>query len=115
MNKKYTVEWLEAEATKFLKETFGMKLLIPIVISGRMKRTFGLFRYYRHTKQPVDIRISKNLLENYNEEDILGTLKHECVHYALFMMGKPHRDGDFWFEHVLRLYNVPRTRTKRYR
>lgn len=112
---KFTKQELEQEATKFLKETFGMKLLIPIVISNRMKSSLGLFRYYRDTKQPIDIRISKNLLENYSEEDILGTLKHECVHYALFMMGKPHRDGDFWFEQVLRLYNIPRTRTKKYK
>lgn len=111
---KYTQKWLEDNAREFLKETFNMDLYIPLVISKQMKSTFGVFRYYPSKNQPLDIRISQNLLDNYTEEQILGTLKHECVHYALYMMGKPHRDGDFYFEEVLKIYNIPATRTKSY-
>src|SRR6185312_15873662 len=107
---KYTQKWLEDNAREFLKETFDMDLYIPLVISKQMKSTFGVFRYYPKKREPLDIRISQNLLDNYTEEQILGTLKHECVHYALYMMGKPHRDGDFYFEEVLKIYGIPATR-----
>lgn len=112
---KFTQKQLEEEARKFLKEVFDMDLEIPIVISDRMKSAFGMFRHYANRKESIDIRISKNLLKFYSKEEILGTLKHECVHYALYEMGKPYRDGDFWFEQVLRLYNIPRTETKKFK
>lgn len=112
---KFTEKELEIEARNFLREIFDMDLYVPVVISKQMRSTFGSFRYYKDSNEPIDIRISYNLIENYSREDILGTLKHECVHYALFMMGKPFSDGDYFFEQTLRIYGIPATRTKKYR
>lgn len=115
MEMKFTVEELETIANDFLKETFDMELEIPILISERMKSTYGYFKAVRNQKTPIEIRISANLLRYYTEEEILGTLKHECVHYALYMLGKPHRDGDPYFEQTLQAFGIPATGTKAYR
>ena len=39
-------------------------------------------------------------------DEILMTLKHELVHYAMFILGKPYRDGDYAFEKELKRLNL---------
>ncbi|EPC8411117.1 sprT domain-containing protein [Bacillus cereus] len=95
---------LEMVAIKFLKENYDMRLGIPIVLNGRIKRTFGRFIHAPHNaKNRVSHRIemSKNYIEHQTWENVISTLKHELIHYALYELGKPYRDGEELFESEL--------------
>ena len=115
MQEKFTEKELLSIGTDFLKETFDMELLIPMKISRRMKSTFGAFRFNKNTGEPVDIRISGELLKHHEERDIISTVKHECVHYALYMLGKPFKDGEKFFEDTLEMYGIDSTMSKPYK
>lgn len=114
-----TVQQLEEIAKQFLIENFNLKLNIPIRISNRMSRTLGNFRVMENTitgvKRAKDIAISGNLLKHYKTEDVVDTLKHECVHYALFMLGKPYQDGQHYFEKTLKQLGVSSTQTTEFK
>lgn len=117
------IKQLELELTwaadEFLIEEFALELEIPIRISRRMSKTFGSFAFTRSRKtgkqDAKEIVISANLIEHHPWEDVIDTLKHECVHYALFELGKPYRDGDAYFENTLRAHGISSTQTTEYR
>lgn len=93
-------------ANNFLKDEFGLGLKIPIEITGRLTRTGGAFHYKSRRKESVVIKMSERfvacaLLDNDGINAILDILKHELVHYALYELDKPHRDGDYEFESTL--------------
>lgn len=106
---------LETYAKQFLKDEFGLNLDVLIKISNRMSKTLGYFQTgtNRTTGQtrPLNITISGNLIKHYTQEEVLDTLKHECVHYALYMLGKPYRDGQAYFENTLKRLGIGSTRT----
>lgn len=114
-----TVQQLEEIAEQFLIENFNLKLNIPIRISNRMSKALGNFRVVENTATGVrrakDIAISGNLLKYYKTEEVIDTLKHECVHYALFMLGKPYLDGQNYFEKTLRRLGVSSTQTTEFK
>lgn len=105
------------KANEFLIEHYGLQLEIPFRISSRMKSTFGHVRFKRKGGKliPFEMKLSKNLLENYSEDVILDVLYHECVHYALCMLGFPFRDADDCFKREVDRLGVSRTRTYRYK
>lgn len=107
---KMTEAQIEQFAREFLMEAYGMKLNIPININGRLKRVLGRYRYLL-SGEPIAIEISKEYLIRGNLEDIKGTIKHECIHYALHQMGKPHKDGTALFESELRKHDSHSTKT----
>ncbi|MED2592359.1 SprT-like domain-containing protein, partial [Bacillus thuringiensis] len=63
-----------------------------------MTYTFGVF-YVKSVKErvPKVIRLSKNLIIHQEKDIIIDVLKHELVHYACFIQGKPFRDKDTYF------------------
>lgn len=107
---KMTEVQIEQFARKFLMEAYGMKLNIPITINGRLKRVLGRYRFFT-SGEPIRIEISKEYLIRGNIEDIKGTIKHECIHYALHQQGKPHRDGTATFESELVKHGSHSTKT----
>lgn len=110
---------LVKEAAEFLHKNFDIELNVPVVISKRMKRSFGLFRYEvnrrRNTKKPIDIRMSYEFMKHRSTDEILDVLFHECVHYALFTKGLPHRDGDATFKRTVDRLGISRTRTYKFK
>lgn len=106
---------LEREARKFLQEAYGLELKIPVELNGRLKNKFGRFRYYARTLQPISIELSKNYVEYQDEETVMQTLKHECIHYALFTLRRPHTDGHPIFEGELAKHGSHSTGTVEYR
>lgn len=110
-------EIIEQELTtaskEFLLKSYGIDLIIPIKVNKRLKTTLGRFRHYRNTNKPVDIELSGRLLEYGTIEQILSTLKHECIHYALYMLNKPYKDGQATFENELKKHNANSTGTQR--
>ena len=98
---KMTEAQIEQFARKFLMEAYGMKLNIPININGRLKRVLGRYVHRTVDGEPLRMEFSKNYLIRGNLDDIKGTIKHECIHYALHQQGKPYKDGTALFESEL--------------
>lgn len=97
-------------ANKFLSENFdGMQLEVPIKINGRLTRALGRFKHYKAPKKPIAIELAKDTIEYYELNEILDVLKHELVHYALYMQGKPYKDGDYYFENKLKELGISAT------
>ncbi|WP_051271112.1 SprT-like domain-containing protein [Shimazuella kribbensis] len=99
-------------ANDFLQEGYELYLNIPIQLNGRLSRTLGraVFRkkQYEGTKA-VRIELSKKLIFNYTEVELIDVLKHELVHYACFMIEKPYDDGVPYFEKELKKLGVVKT------
>lgn len=88
-------------ADKFLMDNYGLKRSIPIRISNRLKNSLGYFTEYVDAPQgegAVSITINTIMMNHATLEALHDTLKHELVHYALYMTGKPYLDGDDYFE-----------------
>lgn len=97
-------------AKNWLKETYGLELEVPIIINARLTQSLGHFKYYISGK-PHSISIAKRTVDYYGKEATLDVLKHELVHYACFVLGKPHADGDWYFENELKKHGITRTHT----
>lgn len=112
--KKSVKQWLINYSNQFLQKEYQLKLKIPIVFSPRMKSTLAEVLYYsadRNSKKIIKekmvfselfiaaSRFDPNL--KLRKQIILNTLKHELVHYALFILGKNYKDGETDFEKEL--------------
>ncbi|WP_459198729.1 SprT-like domain-containing protein [Bacillus subtilis] len=104
-----TIEDVIEDARIFLSENYNMQLRIPIRRNNRLKKTFGQFIHMDNI--PDCIELSGILLDYGGKAAVLDTLHHELIHYALFELGKPYRDGDLEFESELRKYSVSPTNT----
>lgn len=106
---------IEKEIKDFLKEVFDLPLTVPVKLNTRTSTSLGLFRYGEYSngnQKALSIEMSKRFLEySLSYEDIRGVALHEAVHYALFMLGKDHDDGDEYFEYMLRKHNIPSTQS----
>lgn len=112
---KELVSELENVATSFCANEYDTGLIVKVEVNSRLSKALGRFIYRRNnlTKEfyPSKIELSKKLLERGTHEQIIDVLKHECVHYCLFMNELPHNDGDPYFEEELRRLNISSTRT----
>ncbi|AYP68141.1 SprT-like family protein [Bacillus phage vB_BcoS-136] len=104
-------EWqLKMYAEKWLMDNYGMKLTVPLKLNGRLKTTCGRFVYIKYASnrpnEPKIIELNKYFFENNEPIVVLDVLRHELIHYALFMLGKPHRDGHPVFENELKRLGV---------
>lgn len=108
---------LESDAREFLLEAYGLELKIPVVVNSRLKSTYGRFihRDIRNTRQSLRIEMGKNYIEHQEWQTIYETLKHECIHYALYELGKPYKDGHPLFESELKKHGSHSTGTVAYR
>jgi SprT-like protein len=97
---------LRKYAEKFLSETYGMKLTVPLEMNGRLKKACGRFVYYKNHRTPKSVQMNKYFVENNEPTVVLDVLRHELVHYALFMLGKPYSDGHPTFENELKRLGV---------
>lgn len=114
---KITEKNLKLMCEELMNKLWGDKLEIPVMVSGRMTNSLGLFYsrtvYVRgeRVRQPLKIVISKNLLEYYSLENIEGVIKHELCHYHLYKKGGKFSDGDKEFEDELKRIGSHSTRT----
>lgn len=108
-------EKLERNAREFLMEAYGIELKIPVVINPRLKKVYGRFRYYKNRKESIRIEMSKNYIMYQDWKTIYETLKHECIHHALYELDKPYRDGDSYFESELKKHGSHSTGTVEYK
>ena len=102
---KNYVHELKRMADKFLWEEYKMKLTVPLDVNGRLTSTNGYFKHYNAWDAPISISISERMIivcSVFDRMDVVeDVLKHELVHYALYMQKRNHRDGDQDFESEL--------------
>lgn len=119
LRRETMVSHLEEVAEDFLLENFDLTLDIPIRISNRMTRTFGSFVRTRNRVtgeiKCKEIVISSNLYKYHGYDKMIDTLKHECIHYALYLLGRPYKDGQAYFENTLKEHGVSSTGTTKYK
>ena len=92
-------------AEQFLQTAYQLQLDIPIERNNRLRTTQGRY-VVKQDRTPVKIELSGNTLDYGTEEAIIGVLKHECIHYALFEKQQPYRDGHPVFEAELKRHGV---------
>ncbi len=114
-NKGLIEHMLTVEARRFLKEAYGFDLAIPVIVNSRLKSTYGRFLHYVNMKQSLRIEIGKNYIENQPWNIVLETLVHESIHYYLYEMDLPYRDGQAVFEAELRKHGSHSTGTIKYK
>lgn len=105
---KEAEEFMALKADEFLRKYFNMPLEIPIIISTRLNRNLGLFYslYSKDSKTefiPNNIKITSHYFD-YEQDSLaqlLSTLYHECVHYALCAKKLRFKDTDTIFDSIL--------------
>ena len=106
----YNVQQLTGYAKKFLKETYNLELTIPIELNGRMRKTCGWFKHTRSRVtgegKAVKIEMNRFFVENNDPITVLDVLRHELVHYALYIQKKPYNDGHPVFENELKRLKI---------
>lgn len=110
----YNIYQLNEYARKFLKETYDMELTVPLRLNARMKTTCGWFKYKKFrdgSKQAIVVELNKFFIQNNESDVVLDVLRHELVHYALFKLGKPHSDGQTYFENELKRLGIVSQKT----
>ncbi|MFA1509967.1 SprT-like domain-containing protein [Priestia aryabhattai] len=105
------LDYLKKYAESFLDENYGLSLDVPLIINNRLRAILGAFSTNHNRTKAIDIELSGDLLRYGTQRTILDTLKHELVHYALFVLGHPYRDGDEYFENELKKLNITSTET----
>lgn len=103
------VEQLTKHAEDFLRERYEMELGVPVVINNRLRTTMGAFM--RINGEPNCIEIAGCVIKYGADEAILDLLRHELIHYALYMKGEPYSDGHPHFERELEKHGVKSTGT----
>lgn len=102
------------KAKIFTKELWNIEFDIPVELSGKMTSMLGYVKYRKNFNAdvPTLMKIASRLVNgDYKEETIDGVILHECCHYALMKLGKPHADGHPVFEAELRRIGASSTRT----
>jgi len=107
----YNIHQLKKYANKFLLDNYGMTLTVPLKLNGRLKTTCGYFKHKRIFGHPISVELNKYFVENNEPTVVLDVLRHELVHYALYMQEKPYTDGHPVFEGELRKLGVVSQKT----
>jgi SprT-like protein len=102
---------LKKYAEKFLDDNYGLELVVPLELNGRLKRACGRFVSYANPRKPKVVEMSKSFIENNEPKLVLDVLRHELVHYALFMQNKPNSDGHPVFENELKRLGIVSQKT----
>lgn len=85
----------------------------PVVISPRMTVTKGQFEF-KSTRtrggavkiEPLRIKIAKYLLDNYYDEDIIQTIRHECVHFIVNVYKKGNYGHNKTFKQFCQMLGI---------
>lgn len=67
------------------------------LVNRPWRRRFACFRFSRHDDSIREIRMSAHENAARPEEDVIGSLLHELVHWRLLSLGLPYNDTDYEF------------------
>lgn len=97
----------DQELHQWVKEVsindFGKIFKHQAYFNSRLRTTGG-----RYLLQSHHIEINPLYLEHYGEEEVLGIIRHELVHYHLHLEKKGYRHQDADFKNLLKLVDAPR-------
>lgn len=111
---KQVIDLLTDYAMDFLNENYDMDMICPIQLTNKFKNnkigtfasTYWLPLYINLNKYFVAANYHRNTLDI-----VYPFLKHELIHYALFMKNEDNADGSPLFEHELLKYHAPSSAT----
>ena len=91
-----TLEAVKLACEMIFEKEFNMKLEIPVLLSGRLKRSLGRFYYSSAFHKPTKLVFNKSFFTNpaYDLATLESVLLHECVHAELCIKGIPFDDRD---------------------
>lgn len=101
--------------SEFTEKNYRLPLDLKVEWSGRLKVKWGYFgvKVYKKeekiTRVEEKIVLSKYLIGSKNKEMVDKIAKHEALHYALYKLGKPYRDGESVFENELKKHGLVST------
>lgn len=103
---------LEKRCKEFIRKEYNINLDIPVRINNRLSRSLGRFVI---TRGNIDNRIefAGYLLKEGTDEQIISVLKHECIHYVLYQLGRDFKDGQKDFENELKRHGAGSTNSIR--
>lgn len=84
-------------------EHFGKTFRHEASFNGRLRTTGG-----RYKLSDGSIEINPKVIELYDEEELIGIIKHELCHYHLHLEGKGYKHGDADFKMLLQQTGSPR-------
>lgn len=97
----YDIERLKSEITEVCEKA-DCKLLVPVLINGRLSRTLARVMYQRvgGTCRATAFEFSKMYLENSDDAAIHQTLLHECAHYISWYRTRECHGHDAYFRQI---------------
>lgn len=97
-------------AHRFLNNNFNIELMTNIEFDNRMRSSLGFTKLFPSAKECAGIYLSGELFNlsmfDDTHEYLYDTLKHELVHYALYILNKDYNDGSKDFEDTLKRLNI---------
>lgn len=79
------------------QEFFGKPFRHEARFNNRLRTTGGRYLLRSH-----DIEINPLMLSEFDEENLVGVIKHELVHYHLHLNGLPYQHRDTAFKQLLK-------------
>ena len=94
-----TLEAVKLACEMIFEKEFDMKLEIPVLLTGRLKKSLGRFYYNSALRKPSKLVFNKSFFTNpvYDLATLESVLLHECVHAELFIKRMPFDDCDSTF------------------
>ena len=94
-----TLEAVKLACEMIFEKEFNMKLEIPVLLTGRLKKSLGRFYYSSAFHKPSKLVFNKSFFTNsaYDLATLESVLLHECVHAELCIKGMPFDDCDSTF------------------
>ncbi|HLR62927.1 MAG TPA: SprT family protein [Lentibacillus sp.] len=99
LDKKELNEVVHDISIKFFGKPFHDKA----IYNHRLRTTGGRYVPARRT-----IEMNPKYTSEFDEEEIIGIIKHELCHYHLHIEGKGYKHGDKDFKNLLRMTGSPR-------
>lgn len=108
INKDYRLleKELEHFGNEFCLKNYSLRLTVAIRIKRNFMNPKVLGKFKCNKKAPIEIQLSKKLIDTHDHQTILDVLKHELVHYCCYMRNKPHLDGEYYFESELQRLHI---------
>ncbi|MBS4216398.1 SprT family protein [Neobacillus rhizophilus] len=94
---------LQLMVEKISMEYFGKSFKHKASFNSRLRSTGGRYLLGTH-----NIEINKKYLEQLGEQELIGIIKHELVHYHLHLEGKGYKHRDLDFKTLLKKVGAPR-------
>ncbi|WP_153732260.1 SprT family protein [Sporosarcina obsidiansis] len=98
-----TDEQLQQLVERISLDIFHKPFAHQAIFNKRLRTTGGRYKLSNHF-----IEINPRVVDLYDEEELVGIIKHELCHYHLHLEGRGYKHGDVDFKQLLGSTNSPR-------